>query len=290
MLEDSWASSESLRGAPEVKLGWITSLVLALLVFTTREIHPAVPPPQATVYLEELTWTELRDAIRSGKTTVIIPIGGTEESGPDIALGKHNVRVKVLSGKIAQGLGNAIVAPVIAYVSEGGVAPPTSHMRYPGTITVPDETFDKTLEYSARSMKLHGFHNIVLLGDHGSYQQRERAVAARLNREWAATPVRVLAVEEYYSASTEGFARILQSHGYRAEEIGKHAGLSDTSLQMAVAPDMVRADRVRSGSDRGKDDGIEGDPRRASAELGQLGVDEIVNTTIAAIRKSVSQH
>src|SRR5271167_2460269 len=135
-------------------------LALLLLVLTVRELHPTVQPPQPGVYLEDLTWTELRDAIRSGKTTALLPIGGTEQSGPDIALGKHNVRVKVLAALIAQGLGNAIVAPVIAYVPEGGVNPPTSHMRYPGTITVTDESFEKTLEYASRSLKLAGFQNI----------------------------------------------------------------------------------------------------------------------------------
>lgn len=276
-------------GAREVKTSSISTLVLFGLVLTAGQLHPAVQSPQPGVYLEDLTWTELRDAIRSGKTTAILPIGGTEQSGPDIALGKHNVRVKVLSGLIAQGLGNAIVAPVIAYVPEGGVNPPTSHMRYPGTMTVPDETFEKTLEYANRSLKLAGFQNVVMLGDHGSYQQMEKAVAAKLNREWAGTSVRVLACEEYYLASTEGFDQILKSRGYSAGEIGKHAGLADTSLQLAVAPQTVRIDRIHSGTDRSNGDGSEGDARRASAELGQLGVNEIVSTTIADIRKKAVQ-
>jgi hypothetical protein len=109
-----------------------------------------------TVFLEELTWTELRDQIRDGKTTIIVPIGGTEQNGPHMALGKHNLRVRYLSEKIARALGNALVAPVIAYVPEGALAPPTAHMRFPGTITVPNEVFDKTLEYAARSFKLAG--------------------------------------------------------------------------------------------------------------------------------------
>ena len=120
-----------------------------------------------TVFLEELTWTEVRDAIRAGKTTIIVPAGGTEQNGPHMALGKHNARVKILSQDIARALGDALVAPVIAYVPEGGIAPPTAHMRYPGTITVPEEAFQKVLEFAARSFKLHGFRNIVLLGDHG---------------------------------------------------------------------------------------------------------------------------
>lgn len=265
------------------------TLVIVCLMLSASALHTSAQSSKPSVYLEELTWTELRDAIRSGKTTALIPIGGTEQSGPDIALGKHNIRVKILSGMIAQGLGNAIVAPVVAYVPEGSINPATSHMRYPGTITVADETFEKTIEYAARSLKLGGFQNIVMLGDHGGYQQMEKAVAAKLNREWAGTSVHVLACEEYYRASAEGFDAILKSRGYSADEIGRHAGLADTSLQLAVAPETVRADRARSGSDRSRGDGSEGDPRKASAELGNLGVNEIVSTTIAAIRKRAAQ-
>src|ERR1700759_70305 len=134
-----------------------------------------LPAAQAaeTVFLEELAWTEVRGPIRAGKTTVIVPSGGTEQNGSHMALGKHNFRVRYLSEKIARSLGNALVAPVIAYVPEGGLAPATGHMRFPGTITVPEEAFDKILEYAARSFKLAGFHEIVFLGDHGSYQKDE---------------------------------------------------------------------------------------------------------------------
>ena len=58
-----------------------------------------------------------------------------------MALGKHNVRAKVLAGKIASALRNALVAPVVSYVPEGAITPPTAHMRYAGTISVPDEAF-----------------------------------------------------------------------------------------------------------------------------------------------------
>src|SRR5947208_12952064 len=136
------------------------------------------------VAIEDFTWTELATALNAGKTTIIVPIGGTEQNGPHMVLGKHNVRVKVLAERIALALGNALVAPVIAYVPEGTIDPPTAHMRFPGTITVPDDVFEKTLEYAARSFKLHGFRDIVFLGDHGGYQKDEAVVADRLNREW----------------------------------------------------------------------------------------------------------
>src|ERR1700719_3712097 len=235
-----------------------------------------------TVFLEELTWTELRDQIRAGKTTIIVPIGGTEQNGAHMALGKHNFRVRYLSERIARTLGNALVAPVVAYVPEGALAPPTGHMRFPGTITVPEEAFEKILEYAARSFKAAGFRDIVLLGDHGSYQRVEKAVADRLDKEWAAKPVRVHAIEEYYRVSEAEFGRLLKSKGYREEEVGTHAGLADTSLMLAVDPRLVRTDRLKPG------DGANGDPRRSSAELGQLGVDLIVTRTVDAIRNATS--
>ena len=237
-----------------------------------------------SVFLEELTWTELRDLVKSGKTTIIVPIGGTEQNGEHMALGKHNRRVYLLSEKIARSLGNALVAPAIAYVPEGRVNPPTEHMRFPGTITVPEEAFEKVLESAARSFKLAGFHDIVFLGDHGGYQQDEKAVAARLDREWAATDVRAHAIEEYYRASQTEFPEFLKSKGYGEEEVGTHAGLADTSLMLAVDPRLVRANRLQPG------DGVHGDPRRSNPQLGQLGVDLIVTRTVDAVRKAVARH
>ena len=237
-----------------------------------------------SVFIEELTWTELRDQIAAGKTIAIVPIGGTEQNGPHMAIGKHNLRVKLLAGKIAAALGTALVAPVLAYVPEGEVDRPSGHLRFPGTITVPEDTFEKTIESAARSLQLHGFRDIVFLGDHGGYQRSEKAVADRLDREWAATAVRVHAIEEYYRASQVEFARLLKSKGFRDEEVGTHAGLADTSLMLATDPRLVRADRLRPG------EGVHGDPRQSTAELGQLGVDLIVTRTVDAVRKAVARH
>ena len=241
-----------------------------------------------TVALEALTWTELRALIRAGKTTLIVPVGGTEQNGPHIALGKHNTRVAVLAEKIARALGDALVAPVLAYVPEGRVQPPTGHMRFPGTLTVPDEVFDRTLEAAARSARVHGFRNVVLLSDHGSTGPIARAVASRLNREWTSTPVRVHAVDEYYEAATAGFGRLLEGRGFRREEIGQHAGLADTSLTLALAPTMVRSDDLRGHGGKDRDDGVSGDPSRATADLGALGVELIVRETVKAVRKSTN--
>ena len=265
----------------------LSSLVGVTLLAILPNAFAAAP---ASVFLEDLTWTELRDEIRAGKTTIVIPIGGTEQNGPHMALGKHNARVKVLSERIARELGNALVAPVIAYTPEGNVDPPTSHMRFPGTITIPDVTFEKLLESAARSFKLHGFRDVVFLGDHGGYQKELQATAAALNKEWAATPVRAHAIVEYYRATTTTYIAALQKRGFTADEIGTHAGVADTSLSLALNPGMVRSERLGTNAPKPQSsDGVYGDPRRSSAEVGQLGVDAIVAASVAAIRQATAR-
>jgi creatinine amidohydrolase len=266
----------------------ISRLLAAWLLFALAAGAYAAAP--ASVFLEDLTWTELSDAIRAGKTTVIVPLGGTEQNGPHMALGKHNARVRLLSEKIAVALGNALVAPVLAYVPEGNIEPPTAHMRFPGTITMPDATFEKVLESAARSFKHHGFRDVVFLGDHGGYQKDMKVVADRLNKEWAATPVRAHAIEEYYRITIDAYGRALKARGIHDDEIGTHAGLADTSLMLALVPGMVRTERLQPGVKLGSADGVYGDPRKSSAELGQLGVDAIVAGTVDAIRKAVARH
>ncbi len=239
----------------------------------------------ASVALEALTWTELRDRVAAGATTILIPIGGTEQNGPYMVLGKHNVRVRLLADDIAQRLGNALVAPVVAYVPEGSIRPPAAHMRFPGTISIPEPAFEALLEGAARSFKQHGFRDVVFLGDHGGYQKSEARVAAKLNREWAHDPsCRVHALSDYYHASQDAFAAALGSRGYGSGEIGTHAGLADTSLALALDKTLVRTEALARATKPGPTDGVYGDPRQASADLGRQGVAQIVDASVAAIQ------
>ena len=253
-------------------------VVLAVASLSTAAL--AAPP---SVQLEELTWTEVKAALQSGTTTIIIPAGGTEQSGPHMALGKHNLRARVLAGRIAATLGDTLVAPVLAYVPEGAISPPVGHMRFPGTISIPDATFKSTVESAARSFRQAGFTHIVLLGDHGGYQALLKQAAADLNREWAGHGVHAHFIAEYYGATQTAYVQALRAKGFTDAQIGEHAGVADTSLMMAIDPAYVRADRLGGHSAA---DGTQGDPAASSAALGQLGVDLIVSQTVAAIRKA----
>jgi len=240
----------------------------------------AAPSAAAQLQLDSLTWPEVRDALRGGSTTVLLPVGGTEQNGPHMALGKHNVRVARLAERIAAQLGHSLVAPVMPYVPEAA-----GHMRFPGTISVPGDAFTGIVTGAARSLRQHGFRDIVLLGDSGDYQPLLRQVSERLNREWAGSGARVHYIAAYYQAATTGYARMLQEAGFTPAQIGPHAGLADTSLMLAVDASLVRSDRLAEASPQ---TGVTGDPSRASVALGQKGVDLIVETTVTAIRQALA--
>ena len=234
-----------------------------------------------TVFLEELTWTEVRDALADGTTTVIIPTGGTEQNGPHMVLGKHNFLVKHKAGEVARRLGNVLVAPVMAYVPEGDVDPPTGHMRFPGTITTPPEVFAQVLEFAARSFRQHGFRDIALLGDSGGNQASQAAVADRLNAEWADTPVRVHHLTDYYPGRGDAW---LVEQGVAEEDVGSHAGMHDTSSFLFLDPSKLRLDQMDRGTG-GNGNGVTGYPGRSTAAYGE----RILEMQIAAAVRQIEE-
>lgn len=259
---------------------------LAVLVFLPAALANPVISAES-VFLEDLTSTELRARVAQGTRTVLIPIGGTEQNGPHLALGKHNVRVRYLAGQIAQKLGHTIVAPVLAYVPEGTIFPPVAHMRFSGTLSIPEATFISILESTAQSLRQHGLHTIVFLGDHGGYQKAQRAAADKVNRAWAATPqFRAIALDAYYDAAQAPYIQTLRSKGFSDAEIGTHAGLADTSLMLAIDPTMVRMGLLAQGAKTSPADGVYGDPRKSTSALGETGLHIIIDRSVQAILAS----
>src|SRR5918999_3897918 len=142
-------------------------------------------PTASTVWIEEMTWMDVRDALKAGKTTVIIPTGGVEPNGPWLVTGKHNYVLRANCDAIARKLGNALCAPIVAFVPEGRIEPPSGHMRSPGTISLRQETFEALLTDVAHSLKMHGFKNIIMIGDSGGNQAGQKAVADKLTAQFA---------------------------------------------------------------------------------------------------------
>ncbi len=263
----------------------IMTICFGVLVASVPARMAHCAPAGGSVFVEELTWVEVRDAIRAGKTTIIFPTGGTEQNGPHMVLGKHNTIVKYAAGHIAQRLGNALVAPVLAYVPEGNLHPPSGHMLFPGTITLPEEIFMNVTEYAARSFRVNGFKDIVLIGDSGPNQKGLQTVATLLNKEWAGSDVRVHYAADYYHSQT--FLKWLRSQGETPEAIGTHAGIEDTSELLAIDPNLIRKDKLAPGGDF-KVTGVAGNPARASVAYGRQGLEFKIAAAVAQIQKLVA--
>lgn len=244
----------------------------------TMSTAPAsVTPTKApdTVFIDELTWEETRDAMKAGKTVFIVPTGGTEKNGYHMAIGKHNFIVRYSADKMARKLGNALVAPVLQYVPEGD-----PDRQNPGAISVPSPAYDMILDAAARSLKVHGATDILFIGDSGPNQQGMRDVAAKLNEEWKGTKTKVYALTDYYEAGREHYRAWMEAaFGYTDEVIGSHAGISDTSQMLFVKPTGVRKDMIKPWGGP-KDSGVSGDPMKATVEIGRMGIEFKVNTAI----------
>lgn len=267
----------------------IAAVMAAAMIFTAAAVvsRPLITaPPADTVYLEELTWVEVRDAIAAGKTVAIIPTGGVEQGGPHVTLGKHNYIVRYTAGKVAESLGNALVAPVIKHVPEGDIEQKTGHMAFAGTISMPERVFAEILEYTARSLRAHGFRIICFLGDSYGNQTMQAAVADKLNAEWAGTGVTVLHVGDYYN--NNGQMEWLLAQGETQKSVGCHAGIRGTSELLKVHPDGVRRDRVAlNGGVFREPTGVSGDPTQASAERGETLLQLKIDTAVRHIRAAM---
>ncbi len=240
-------------------------------------------PVNPNVYLENLTWNQVQDYIESqGYTTALIPTGGTEQNGKHMVLGKHNKIVEYTAGRIAEALGNALVAPVMTYVPEGGIAPAEGHMRFSGTLSTPEPVFESVLEYAARSLKVHGFKTLCFIGDSGGNQASQKRVAEKLNAEWQDEGVTVLHVSDYYAKN--GQRAWLFNQGYGGD-IGTHAGIMDTSELMAVDSEGVISEQQTDNTD---DDflsvGSDGNTRSASSILGHALIEMKIRAAVYQIQ------
>ncbi len=219
----------------------MTRLFQLMMLCFALILHTSISFAQSqtgSVYLEDYTWPEIRDKMQSGSRTVIIPTGGTEQNGPHLAVGKHNAIVGFTSGEIARELGNTLVAPVIAYVPEGRINPPEGHMKFPGTISVSEDTLARVLEDAARSMKEHGFMTICFIGDHGGSQKAQAKIADKLSLEWRNIGVQVIHVDDYYGAN--GQEEWLKKTESNVVNPRAHAGFFDTAELLATDKRLVR--------------------------------------------------
>lgn len=276
--------SPSLTQMPRKKVLIAAAAVVFACALLPGRLSASLP---ADVAMKDMTWVEVRSAIDAGYTTVIVPTGGIEQNGPHMILGKHDYIVGEAAGRIAKDVGHTLVAPVVSYVPEGNYDPPTGHMRFPGTMGVPEPVFAGVLEGIARSLKAGGFKIICFIGDHGQSQPAQAEVAKRLTAEWAKDGVRVVQIGAYYDDKAQ--VDRLIAEGRSREQVGQHASVIDTSELMSVDPKGVDLARYRALWPL-EQTGVSGDPTTASPELGSSLLQMRIAAAANEIRALLATH
>ena len=242
-------------------------------------------PPANTVWLEEMTWIDVRDAIKAGKTNIIVPTGGMEPTGVWLVTGKHNYVLHANCEAIARKMGNALCAPIVKFVPEGGIEPKTGHMTSPGTISTREETYQMLLTDIAESLQAHGFKNVIFIGDSGGNQKGQQAVADKLTTKWAGKAL-ALHIGEYYDYAS--VSKYMEGQGLKA---GASDNMHDDpiiTLNMFIDdPKSVRFDeRVKAG--KATINGVNVADRAKNTELAKKIVEFRANHTIEAINKHIA--
>jgi len=243
----------------------------------------------SSYWLEELTSLEIRDLIASGTTTVIISTGGIEENGPYLATGKHNLILEGVCPALAEKLGNALCAPLVKFVPEGNINPPTGSMRYPGTISLSASTYEALLTDIASSLKQSGFTDIVMIGDSGGNQSGMANVADALSADWIDDGTRIHFVREFYDpgwVATEDYTQRELGVAQSGND-GYHDDIWVTAMMMVTDPDQVRfSQRVNAGL--ASINGVSITPLKDTIELGRKMIEFRAEYTARAIQKVVA--
>ena len=262
-------------------------LMMALLLAGTRVgAQPNTANTAPPVFIDELTWTEIRDRMLAGTKTVIIGTAGQEQKGPHMVTGEHKYVLQHTTERIARTLGDALIAPIITYVPEGSwELPLRGHMAKAGSITLPEDRFIELLLHAAKSLRAGGFTTVILIGDSGGNQNGMKAAADQLNAAWKDTGARAMFIGDYYTKSAADIRTYLGGLGFSLDAIGSHAGMVDTSELLFVNPALVRRDRL-APSGGSPDSGVNGDPTKATAALGKSLVQIKIDNALAQIRAS----
>ena len=254
------------------------------------QVRAAKAIAEPNVEFEMMTWPEVKQALADGKTTALIYTGGTEQRGPQNVNGGHTLMGRALVKAIALKLGNALFLPVLPYTPNNASATLT------GTIGLTPEILSAILERLSEQAIATGFKNVVVMGDHGGGQPAVyRDVAKKLDDKYAPQGIHVYYCDEVYTKQQADYDTWLADNGY---PVSSHAGIPDTSEMMYLSDGTwVRLDKVKDavgdavlprGQQRDPNaprvnNGITGDARRSSVELGKRAFDMKIDYAVRQI-------
>jgi creatinine amidohydrolase len=232
------------------------------------------------LYLDRLTWPDIKAEIQNGRDIVVVPFGSTEQHGRHLPLGTDAVLGDEIGWRLANRL-EAFLAPTVRFgCSE-------HHLAFSGTISIGAETFGRIVADVVASLSFHGFRQIVLLPTHGGNFKPLSEAVAKIE---PAKGVQVLAFTDLAGFSNAGI-NSSKASGVDAAQSGAHSGEWETSLMLSLRPEQVKMDRaavgfmgdltevtskVFDGIQNLDQNGVLGDPRPATAETGEKYLAEII--------------
>jgi creatinine amidohydrolase len=272
-----------------ITFGIALSLAILGTAAAQQPPYPTFDPNTSPLQIENLTHTEIYDAIhKHGYTTVLIYNGGTEQRGPHAVLGAHTFVAYGKAERLAQKLGNALVAPVLPFSINEASA------DMPGTIGLTGPIFKAVNERVVDQMVKNGFKDIVLLGDHGGGQKELQELATEADRKYGAKGAHVYFCGDVYEKSDQEFDKYLTDHKL---PVSSHGGIPDTSELLLLQPKtgawvrpiykQVYGDPAAATIKTIKN-GISGDPRPSSVELGKIYIDIAVKNGYDQITRMIS--
>ncbi len=272
----------------------LTITVGVTVGFQAAKFGPVNPDPKGprpieavdTVFIEDMTWMEVRDAMAAGKDTVIVATGGIEQNGPYLVAGKHNVVLRGTTEAIARKLGNALVAPIIGFVPEGDLDPPTVHMNYPSTVSLTEDTYRRLLVDVCSCYRTHGFKHVVMIGDSGGNQDGMKAVAEELNAKWKGGKTKFWFIPEYYNYGS--LKAWLEERGIQQTDEGLHDDFAMEAVMLSIDPNSVRM-KQRVAAGKFKINGVDLAPVEKTVALGKQIIDYRAEVAVKEIRKAIGE-
>jgi creatinine amidohydrolase len=246
------------------------------------------------IFLERLTWPEVREALDEGRTTVIVPCGAVEQHGPHLPLlvdAEHGAK---LGEEVARRLGNALVAPPIR------VGCSEHHMAFPGTVSIRPATLEALCQDYCMSLSRHGFRRICLLPSHGGNFKVLAEMVQGLN-DVVGPSCTVVAFTDLIGM-LETWKRVVEEEAGLGARVGGHADIAESSVLLSIHPDLVKPELAEKGyipDMRGEvvdriiqegfqtvtPNGILGDARGMTREIGERCITEVAEMLVAFFRE-----
>lgn len=248
-----------------------------------------------SLWLAELTWPEVEQAVAAGYDNLLLMLGATEQHGPHLPLATDSLIAQELAQVVAEKLGKILIAPVVPLGTSD------EHMDFAGTLSLSKSTLAGLIADIGRSAARHNFKRLIVLTAHGGNYDAIRAGAAQLRRDYPG--LEVVALTDLLEWLQMEASRQAPESAISPQAAGWHAGERETSQLLHLRPEMVQPAKAEAGYVGNfkailpqlttvglrpvTPNGVLGDPANASPERGRLYLEQAAQALVDAIRSKI---